>query len=77
MFDETQRMNRGEIRRNTGVAIINPYGGIWTDELFETVAEAREYLKSHHPNGKHSEFKFAMAVRTIELYRKPGEPEYV
>jgi hypothetical protein len=78
MFDTDKRIKRGEIRQKIGIAIINPYGGFWADEVFDTPELAREYLKKNYPtNSKQSEFKFAMAVMTIELYRKPGEPEYV
>lgn len=66
-----------ERKRKTGLAIINPYGGIWADEVFETAEAARKYLHRNYPEAKPGTFKLAMAVQTVEVWREPGEPTYV
>jgi len=62
-----------------GIAIINPYGGIWTNEVFKTPEEALGYLKAYWkgvPNHDISKFRLAMAVQTTTIYRPQGEPKF-
>lgn len=62
-----------------GIAIINPYGGIWTNEIFKTPEEALAFLKSFWkgvPEHDISRFRLAMAIQTTTVWLKPGEPEF-
>jgi hypothetical protein len=62
-----------------GLAIINPYGGIWTPHVFSTPEEAMKYLESFW-NGKNDrlkEYKLAVATLTVTLDRVPGEPTFI
>jgi hypothetical protein len=65
-----------DVRRKHGIAIINPYGGIWTDEIFDTPEAAAECLKQFWKEAPMdlSKFKLAMATATITLDRVPGDP---
>jgi hypothetical protein len=72
-----QRRRKGEIRDKIGIAIISPYGGIWTDEIFETADAAFAHLKEHYSYPDTDKFKLAMAVQTTEIYRGLGEPEFI
>lgn len=62
-----------------GLAIINPYGGVWTDEVFQTPDEAMKYLNDFWKgkNDRIREYKLAVATLTITLDRKPGEPTFI
>ena len=62
-----------------GLAIINPYGGIWTSEVFQTPEAALEYLNRFWKgsNDRLGEYKLAVATLTVTLDRKPGEPIFV
>lgn len=63
-----------------GIAIINPYGGIWTSEIFDTPEAALARLKAfwrNVPNHDISKFKLAMATQTVTLNRTPGEPSFL
>lgn len=62
-----------------GLAIINPYGGVWTDEIFQTPDDAMKYLKEFWKNGNNrfKEYKLAVATLTITLDRTPGEPTFI
>ena len=67
-----------ERRQQTGLAILNQYGGIWTDELFETPEAALAYLKSYWKDQKDlSGYRLVQAVKTIEVYRPQGDPVIV
>ncbi len=59
-----------------GIAIINPYGGIWTDEIFQTPDEALKYLKDFWKNNAVdiSRYRLGIATLTVTLDRSPGEP---
>lgn len=62
-----------------GIAIINPYGGIWTNQVFDTPEAALTYLKSlwkDVPGHDLGEFKLAMAMQTTEVIRPVGDPEF-
>jgi hypothetical protein len=63
-------------RVSHGLAIINPYGGIWTDEIFEKPEDALRYLKAfwNGHNFDASKWRLALATQTITLDRHPGEP---
>ena len=62
-----------------GLAIINPYGGVWTDKIFQSPEEAMQYLNSFWKDGnpKLKEYKLAIATLTITLDRSPGEPTFL
>lgn len=62
-----------------GIAIINPYGGIWTGEIFQTPEEAHAYLTQFWKNTSNdlSRFKLAIATQTITLDRTPGDPVFI
>lgn len=64
-----------ETRTTHGLAIVNPYGGVWTDEVFETPEKALEYFKKFW--GPHAidmdKFSLAVATKTISLCRAPGQ----
>lgn len=58
-----------------GLAIVNPYGGVWTDKLFETPEQAVAYLKAFWPKGfEAGKWKLAQATQTIEIATEPGQP---
>jgi hypothetical protein len=59
-----------------GIAIISPYGGIWSNELFETAEAARRYLADYWKKTPHhdlSGYRLARATQTVTLIRAPGE----
>lgn len=62
-----------------GLAIINPYGGIWTDEIFQTPEDAMKYLNEFWKgkDGRLKEYKLAVATLTVTLDRPVGEPMYI
>jgi len=62
-----------------GLAIINPYGGIWTDEIFQTPEDALKYLNDFWKgkNDRLKEYKLAVATLTVTLDRPVGEPTYI
>lgn len=66
-----------ETYERVGLAIINPYGGVWTDSLFESPEKAAAYLKQHYPQGDRTQFKLASARLTVEVTRPVGEPAYI
>lgn len=71
-------MNDPYIRQ--GIAIINPYGGIWTNEIFETPEAALRHLKKYWSNNESfdpSKWRLAMATQTVTLNRTPGEPIFM
>lgn len=76
-MDRDKLRSMGEIRERTGLAIINPHGGIWADPLFETPEKARAYLKREYPEADAAKFKLAMATQITELYRASAEPEFI
>jgi len=59
-----------------GIAIISPYGAIWTDELFETPEAAAKYLDDFWKGIKfeRKRFRLAQATTTIKVVTHPGEP---
>jgi len=62
-----------------GLAIISPYGGIWTDTIFQRPEEAMKYLNEFW-KGKSErikEYKLAIATLTITLDRPVGEPTFI
>lgn len=66
---------KGQANVTTGLAIVNPYGGVWTNQLFKTPEEAVAYLKAFWPKGFEAEkWKLAQAVQTIELMTEPAQP---
>lgn len=68
----------GQPYNRTGLAIINPYGGIWTDTLFQTEQEALKYLKSFWGDQDVSRFRLACASVEVKLeLGGDGEPIYV
>lgn len=71
-------MDQQTYTRN-GLAIINPYGGVWTDEVFQTPDDAMNYLKGFW-DGKVDRlkgYKLAVATLTITLDRTPGAPTFI
>lgn len=72
------RDSRDTYVRN-GLAIINPYGGIWTDEIFQTSDDAMKYLTEFWKgkNDRLKEYKLAVATLTITLDRTPGAPTFI
>lgn len=63
-----------------GLAIINPYGGVWTSEIFQTSDAAMKYLTDYwkgKDNDRVKEYKLAVATMTITLDREPGEPIFI
>lgn len=62
-----------------GLAIINPYGGVWADEVFQTPEAAMKYLNDFWKgkNDRIKDYKLAVATLTITLDRPVGEPMYV
>lgn len=61
-----------------GIAIINPYGGIWTGEIFDDVAKAQAYLKNYWKGQEKPEiekFSFAPAIQTTKIV--PVEEKFV
>lgn len=62
-----------------GIAIINPYGHVWTDRIFQKPEEAVEYLRSFWKEMPMdiSKFKLAMATLTITIDRPAGEPTFI
>lgn len=77
MTNREQRKRKGEIREDIGIAIINPYGGLWSEHLFDAPEKARQYLNENFPRGDSKKFKLAMAVRTIEIYRPLSEIDFI
>lgn len=71
-------MSQQTYTRN-GLAIINPYGGVWTDEIFQTPEDAMNYLREFWDgkNDRMKEYKLAVATLTITLDRPPGEPTFI
>jgi hypothetical protein len=68
-----------DIYIKNGLAIINPYGGVWTDEVFQTPEDAMKYLNEFWKgkNDRLKEYKLAVATLTITLDRSPGEPIFI
>ena len=66
-------------RTSHGIAIINPYGGIWTDTLFKTPEEAAKYLRNFWGQTPFdpSKWRLAKATATITLDRKLGGPTLI
>lgn len=62
-----------------GLAIINPYGGVWCDEVFQTPEDALRYLKRFWKDGNDrlGEYKLAVATLTITLDRPVGVPTFI
>lgn len=62
-----------------GLAIINRYGGVWTDQLFRTPEEAQAYLRQFWKNVDTDlrGFKLAEASLTIQIDRPVGDPTYI
>lgn len=62
-----------------GLAIINPYGGIWTPHVFQTPDEAMKYLSEFWKgkNDRLKEYKLAVATLTVSLDRTPGVPTFI
>jgi len=62
-----------------GLAIINPYGGVWTGEIFQTKEAAMLHLTDYWKgnNDRLGEYKLAVATMTITLDREPGEPIFI
>jgi hypothetical protein len=77
MQDREARKRRGEIREHTGLAIINSYGGLWDNRLFDRPEDALAYLKEHYDDQNIGNFKLAMAVQTTEIYSGLSEPEFI
>lgn len=69
----------GDTYVRNGFAIINPYGGIWTDEVFQTSDEAMKHLKDYWKgkNDRINEYRLAVATLTITLDRPVGEPTFI
>lgn len=56
---------------SSGFAIINPYGGIWTDKVFATEKEALKYLRDYWGEARElNEFKLAYAHLKVETEGK-------
>jgi hypothetical protein len=67
-----------ETYKRSGLAIINPYGGIWTDRLFESDTKACEFLKRFWGDEKDlSGFKLAYAHLEISLHQEKNKPVFV
>lgn len=61
-----------------GLAIINPYGGVWTDEIFQTPDDALAYLKRFWKDRTDfGDYKLAVATLTVTLDREPGQPTFI
>lgn len=65
----------GEPYTSRGLAIINPYGGIWTRHIFDTPEAAIKYLRDYWGE-KHdiSKFKLAPAHLEVKLDEFDGKP---
>lgn len=58
-----------------GLAIINPYGGIWTDRIFTSDEEAMRYLRDYWGQTEDiSRFKIAPAYLEVKLEQFGGKP---
>lgn len=68
-----------ETKTKTGIVILNRYGGLWSDELFETAEAALSDLKKFWDSRELdlADFKLAMGIQTTEVYRGIGQPELV
>lgn len=68
-----------EKREVARIGIINTYGGLWTDETFETPEAALAYLREYWgPSRKDLKpFKLAQVIKTVEVYRPLGEPTFI
>lgn len=62
----------------SGLAIINPYGGIWTDKIFPDAHEALKYLRDYWGNERDlREYKLAYASLEVKLHDEHMGPVYV
>lgn len=77
MHDQESRIRSGEVRREIGVAIVNPYGGLWGSNIFKTNEEAKAFLQKEYPEADMAQFKLAMAVQTTEIYREMKAPDFI
>jgi hypothetical protein len=51
-----------------GLAIIGPYGTVWTDKVFDTPEKALEYLEAFwRGNWKPHQWKLAAATQTVAV----------
>ena len=76
-MDREQRKKKGEIRENSGFSIVNSFGGLWGNAIFDSPEEALAYLKKNYPTADVSKFRLAMAVQTTEICRPMGEPAFM
>jgi hypothetical protein len=63
-----------------GIAIINPYGGIWTNEVFDTPEAAYAYLRHFWkgvPTADLTRYQLAMATQIVTLDRPAGDPIFL
>jgi hypothetical protein len=61
-----------------GLAIINPYGGIWTDRIFASDEEAMRYLRDYWGEKEDiSRFKIAPAYLELKLQDFGGKPRII
>lgn len=61
----------------SGIAIVGPYGNVWSDELFETPAAAVTHLKAYWKGVETfdlSKWKLSAAHRTLTLDAANPEP---
>jgi hypothetical protein len=65
----------GEPYTANGLAIVNPYGGIWTRQLFDTPEAAIKYLRTYWGEKEDiSRFKLAPAHLEVKLDEFGGKP---
>lgn len=71
--------DKRDVRTSCGLAILNRYGGIWSDQLFKTPEEAMEHLRAYWKDREMdpTAFRLAIATQTISLDRKVSEPTYI
>jgi hypothetical protein len=62
-------------KTKTGIAIVTPYGSVWSDELFDTPAAAVAHLKDYWKGVSQfdlSKWHLSAATRTLRL--NPADP---
>lgn len=58
------------MKTKTGIAIVGPYGNVWSDELFDTPAAAVAHLRNYWKGVADfdlSKWKLSAASRTLRL----------
>lgn len=65
--------------RRQGIVIINPYGGIWGPNVFESPAQARQHLENFWRGipCDLTKFKLAWGEQVTRIALTPGEPQFI